>query len=124
MPDTIEIRGIEVQARIGVPEEERQSPQRLRISILLTPRNGFLDLDDDIRRTIDYAAVTEEVRAVVTARPRHLIETLANEIAAALLQKHPLLSVEVLIEKFILPEVDSVAVRIQRTNVPPIAFDI
>jgi len=124
MPDTIEIRGIEVQVHIGVPDEERQTAQRLRISLVLTPRNGFLDLNDDLRRTIDYAAVTEEVLTVTKARPRRLIETLGNEIASDLLQRHPLLAVEVLVEKFILPEVDAVAVRIQRTHAPPLAFDI
>lgn len=124
MPDTIEIQGIAVEARIGVPEEERATAQPLRISLVLTPKNDLADLNDELSGTIDYAVVTSQVREVVDARPRQLIETLANDIAAALLAAHPLQSVSVLVEKFILPQVEAVAVRVHRSSVPPLEYSI
>jgi len=124
MPDTIEIQGIAVQARIGVPEAERAQPQPLRISLVLTPKKDFADLNDDLAGTIDYATVTGEVIEVVNAHPRELIETLANDLAAALLARHPLQSISVLVEKFILPDVDAVAVRVHRSSAPPLEFSI
>ncbi len=124
MPDTIEIQGISAEAYIGVPDEERANPQYLRISLVLTPRVDFRDLQDDLARTIDYAIVTEEVRALAAEHPRHLIETLAHDVAETLLARHPLLAVSVLIEKFILPDVDAVAVRVHRSTPSPIAYSI
>lgn len=114
MNDTIEIRRLRVQAHIGVPDEERAEVQTLLITIRMVPGQGFAGLSDEISRTIDYHAVALEVQALAAARPRRLIETLAEEIADQLLAAHPLVSVAVSIEKHILPDTECVAVHIER----------
>jgi len=124
MPDTIEINGIDTVAHVGVPDEERALPQRLRVSVLLTPRRDFTALEDAIEQTIDYQEVTGAIRAVAAEKPRRLIETLAHELAQALLARYPLVGVSVLVEKFILPGVESVGVRVQRSAVPPLGYSI
>jgi dihydroneopterin aldolase len=113
-PDTIEIRRLQVRAHIGVPDEERASPQPLWISVEMIPSQGFAGLADEISRTVDYHAVAMQIASLAAARPRRLIETLAVETADLLLRHHPLSGVRVCVEKRILPDTDCVAVRIER----------
>lgn len=113
-PDTIEIRRLRVLTHIGVPEAERATPQSVLITLLLTPSQGFEGLADELARTLDYGVVAQQVTALAAARPRHLLETLALEIADALLAGHPLGRVAVTIEKHILPATECVAVHLER----------
>ncbi len=116
MSDSIEIRRLKVTTHIGVPVEERAEPQQLLITVKMTPQENFDGLADEISRTIDYYAVALEIEALASSRPRHLIETLATDIASHLLDRHPLTQVLVRIEKHILPNTECVAVEIQRSR--------
>jgi 7,8-dihydroneopterin aldolase/epimerase/oxygenase len=115
-PDTIEIRRLRVSTHIGVPDDERSRAQDLLITIRMCPAQGFLGLHDDIRNTIDYAAVASEIQNLAAAKPRHLIETLANDCASYLLSRNPITSVTITIEKHILPNTECVAVSIHRAR--------
>jgi dihydroneopterin aldolase len=113
-PDTIEIRRLRVSTLIGVPDEERAVSQTLLVTVRMTPSQGFDSLADEISRTVDYYAVSQEIETLAAARPRRLIETLAVEIAGHLLRNHPLQHVAISIEKHILPNTECVAVHIER----------
>jgi dihydroneopterin aldolase len=80
----------------------------------------LLGLADDFSRTIDYAAVAVQVRDLAGARPRLLIETLAEDTADALLLHFPLRQVRVEVEKFILPDTDHVRVCLTKSHVRPV----
>jgi len=114
MPDRIRIESLELSAHIGVPDEERATAQRLTASLVLEPIRDFRALDDRIENTVDYFAVCQCVKALSLARPRRLLETLAEEIAAELLVRFPLRSVELELRKFILPDTAFVAIQIRR----------
>lgn len=114
--DTIEIRRLRVTTLIGVPDEERATWQTLLVTVRMTPAHGFEALADEISRTVDYYAVSLEIEALAAARPRHLIETLAVEIADHLLGNHPLTHVAISIEKHILPNTECVAVHLERSR--------
>ena len=114
MQDCIIISQLEVMARVGVPPAERDRAQRLTLSLRLEPERGLSGLEDQIGNTIDYAAVCDAVRHEVEGRPRHLIETLAEEVAALLLARYPLSAAEVEVRKYILPATEYVAVRLRR----------
>jgi dihydroneopterin aldolase len=114
MPDRIRIESLELSSYIGVPDEERATAQRLTASLVLDPMRGFGKLDDRIENTVDYFAVCEFVKALSRARPRHLLETLAEEIAGELLARFPLRAVEIELRKFILPDTAFVAVQLRR----------
>jgi FolB domain-containing protein len=116
MPDTIEIRRLKVSTLIGVPEDERATPQTLLVSVRMTPVQNFDGLADEISHTIDYYAVSLEIEALAASRPRRLIETLATDIAGLLLSNHPLAKVAITIEKHILPNTECVAVHIERAR--------
>lgn len=114
IPDTIEIRRLRVTTHIGVPAAERAAAQSLWLTVGLVPGHGFDGLADDLTRTIDYHAVALGLQALAASKPRHLIETLAVEIADWLLANHPLQRVAVSIEKHILPDTECVAVHVVR----------
>lgn len=115
MADEIHIEELAVEARIGVPAEERDRVQRLAFSITLVPWRDFSALQDDLARTVDYAAVADEVRGFVQARVVKLVETLADELARHLLEKFPLREVRLELRKFVLQETQHIAVRVTRT---------
>ncbi|MEQ1860343.1 MAG: dihydroneopterin aldolase [Chthoniobacteraceae bacterium] len=114
VPDTIHISQLELRAHIGVPDEERATPQRLTVDLTLEPARGFSDLADDLARTVDYFEVCRAVQALAAERPRKLIETLAEEIAALVLARFAVVSVEVELRKYILPDTQFVAVHLHR----------
>lgn len=115
-PDEIEIRRLEVETHIGVPEEERAVAQKLWISVWMRPGQGFSGLQDKVENTVDYHTVSLALAELAAAKPRHLIETLAADVAELLLSSYPLKSVDVKVEKKILPNADFVAVKITRAR--------
>lgn len=116
MNDLIIIKGLEIHAFIGVPDEERKSSQRLQLDAILTARNAFSELADDISRTLDYHKAVRRIVELTASRPRCLIETLAFEVAEMLIKEFPASRAEVEIRKFILPETQYVAVRCIRAR--------
>lgn len=112
--DVIIIKGLEIEAFVGVPDDERQSPQRLEVDAVLTPVNSFDEIADEIDRTVDYHAAIRRIARLAESPPRRLIETLAREIAEMLIADFPARRAEVEVRKFILPETEYVAVRCAR----------
>jgi dihydroneopterin aldolase len=115
MSDCIEIRGLLVTARVGVPDTERSIPQALEIDVSLS--GDFRQLGDDLSRTTDYAAVSEWVRRECAEQEFHLIESLADHLAKGILARFPATTAAgVEIKKFIVPGTRNVAVRVKRTH--------
>ncbi len=112
--DEIHIQELEVHARLGVPVEERAQPQRLTVSLSFATREGFRGLEDELARTVDYAAVCVEIQRFAQHRTVKLIETLADELAAHLLATFPIARLRLEIRKFILPNTRYVAVSVVR----------
>ena len=114
MSDRILISRLFLETCIGVPDAERAKPQRIAVSVEIEAGLDAAAATDNLRRTVDYEAVARRIKEVAAARPRKLIETLAEELAEAVLAFDGTRSVVLLLEKFILPDADAVAVRIER----------
>jgi dihydroneopterin aldolase len=113
MSDRIMIKGLQVAARIGVPDRERAVPQRLEIDAVL--EGSFRGLHDDLGRTADYAAAAEWLRKACASVEFRLLESLADHLATGLLQNFPMIAAaEVEIRKFILPTAAHAAVAVRR----------
>lgn len=112
----ITIRGLEVQASVGVPDEERATPQRLLIDLRFAALNQPEQLNDDIALTVDYHSVSLRVTEMAGDHRVKLIETLADEIAGRLLGDFGLRWIEITIRKFILPQTEWVAVSTRRES--------
>ncbi len=113
--DSIHIQGLDLPVRIGVPDDERAAWQVLSADLTLRPRLKFEEMRDELDQTIDYQAVAQAVKALAAARPRRLIETLAAEIAALVLEDFGAVAVSVTLRKRILPGTDAVAVTLERS---------
>lgn len=112
--DTILIHGLELSVQIGVPDDERAGWQTLRADLELELGGRVEFFGDDLSATVDYDAVAREVRQLAAERPRKLIETLAAEIANAILRRESVCGIKVTLKKRVLPGVDYVGVRIAR----------
>ena len=112
--DVIRIEQLEVLAHIGVPDDERASAQKLTVNLALFPVRSFDDLNDEIGRAVNYAAVCDEANKFVEQRRDKLIETLADALASHLLEAFEIRRITVELRKYILPEVEFVSVTVTR----------
>jgi dihydroneopterin aldolase len=113
--DQIHIEQLEIFTRVGVPEQERATPQRLTVSISLWPYRQTRDMGDKIGETVNYSAVAEETKSFVRDQSVNLIETLADQVAGHLLKTFPIQKVEVELRKFALENAKYVSATVTRT---------
>ena len=106
----IEINDLEVKGRIGVPEIERENPQTLLVSLRFQIETNFAALNDQLEKTIDYAAVAAEIEQIVQTTEAHLIEKLVSDIGDTLMARFPMQRLEIELKKFILPNARYVSV--------------
>ena len=112
--DEIRISALRLPTFIGVPDEERAESQTLEADIIIRTFGRFESMNDAIASTIDYAAVAARLQELAGERPRRLIETLAADMAACLLDEFQAAGVTIDLRKRILPDTDHVAVRVVR----------
>jgi len=95
--ETIRLRGIEVDARHGVHDWEKTTPQRFVVDVACVLDRP--STDDDLGTTVDYSALATKVADIVAGDSVDLIETLAHRIAAACLDDPLVVTAEVTVHK-------------------------
>jgi dihydroneopterin aldolase len=120
MSDTITLSRLALYAHHGVHAEEARLGQRFYVSLTCSLDLKPAGQADDYRQTVCYASLAKLVHEIGTTPRFHIIEGLAEVIAAAVLDQFPqITSVTVRVEKpeapvpFIL---DGVAVEIRRSR--------
>ncbi|PYK13202.1 MAG: dihydroneopterin aldolase [Verrucomicrobia bacterium] len=113
--DEIHIEQLEVSTRVGVPEGERASPQRITVSISFWPSQPTRDLADNVNQTVDYSIVAEETKQFLKDQSTNLIETLADQLATHLLKTFRIQKIVVELRKFPLQDAKHVSVTVTRT---------
>jgi len=114
-PYRIFIRDLEMIASVGVHEFEKVRPQRIRVSIDLSVGPRPSDATDTVDTVLSYENIVKAVRAIVGTGHFHLIETLAEKVAAECLTHYTVSSVKVKIEKpDIFPDAATVGIEIER----------
>jgi dihydroneopterin aldolase len=113
--DRVHIEQLEISTRIGVPEKERSTPQRLTVSISFWPCHEQRDMADKIDNTVNYSIVAEETKNFVRDQSTSLIETLADRLATHLLKTFRIQRVTVELRKFPLEDAKHVSVTVTRT---------
>tara|TARA_B100000900_G_scaffold189828_1_gene160809 strand:+ start:1229 stop:1582 length:354 start_codon:yes stop_codon:yes gene_type:complete len=116
MSDFINIKGLRLVTKIGVPEEERAIPQSLKVDVAIKLSSIVEEVDDRLDLTIDYYRVSQRLREVASSGERKLIETLAEELAAAVLAFDGAFEVTIELQKFILADCESVSVVLTRSR--------
>ena len=115
LSDRIHIEQLEISTRIGVPEKERSTPQRLTVSISFWPYYDRRDMGDKIDNAVNYSIVAEETKNFVREQSTSLIETLADRLATHLLKTFRIQMVTVELRKFPLEDAKHVSVTVTRT---------
>ncbi|HEX5515554.1 MAG TPA: dihydroneopterin aldolase [Gammaproteobacteria bacterium] len=85
--DIVFLRGLRVNAVIGVYGWERQIRQTLSLDLELAADVATAAASDDIADAVDYYAVSKRVTAFVEASEFRLIETLAERVAELVLSE-------------------------------------
>ena len=111
--DLITITNLELETRIGVPDEERATPQRIVVSMEITTDTRETAATDNIEAAIDYEAVANDIRTLAETQ-RKTLERFAEDIADMILAKYGAKIVKVDATKFVLPHTDGVSVSITR----------
>lgn len=78
---TVTIHGLEVFGRHGVMAPEQELGQRFVVDLDITLVDSAASESDDLGETVDYAALTDAVAAIVAGPPVALLERLAGMIA-------------------------------------------
>ena len=117
MTDSILISGLRELGVHGVLPEEQVRPQPFEVDLELRVDLSRAGRSDDLEDTVDYSAVCEAVRRVVSSESYRLLERLATRIAEVCCRDPRVTGVVVTIRKLHPPVhamLDSVGVRVER----------
>jgi dihydroneopterin aldolase len=87
MTDRIVLTNMRFNGRHGVEEAERAAPQPFEVDVEIHLDSRPAGLADELSMTVDYRAVFEICRSIVEGPSRQLIESLAESIAEAVLER-------------------------------------
>lgn len=98
--DKILLEGMHFFGYHGTLPEERTLGQRFTVDVELRLNLRQAGRTDDLTKTVDYSEVYRQARAIAEGEPVNLTETVAERIAAAVLERHAIVhSVRVRVQK-------------------------
>jgi dihydroneopterin aldolase len=97
--DTIFLRELQVAAIIGIYDWERVTPQTVSIDLEMAIDNRAAAAADRIEDALNYKSVAKRIIAFVGDSNFQLVETLAERIAAILLEEFAIPWVRVTVSK-------------------------
>jgi 7,8-dihydroneopterin aldolase/epimerase/oxygenase len=97
--DRIELRGLTVRGNHGVFDHERRDGQDFVVDVTVWIDLAAAAASDDLADTYDYGVLAQRAAAVVAGPARNLIETVAAEIAEAVMADQRVHAVEVVVHK-------------------------
>ena len=101
--DRILLEGMILHGRHGTLPAERELGQPFVVDVALRVDLEAAGLSDDLTRTVDYSEVHRRAKEIVGGPPGNLTETVAERIATAVLEEHPM--------------VEAVRVKVRKPNV-------
>jgi len=87
--DRILLEGMVFHGRHGTLPAERELGQPFVVDLELRLNLRPAGLSDDLEQTVDYGEVHRRAKEIVEGPPVNLTETVAERIAAAVLEEHP-----------------------------------
>ncbi len=112
--DLLLLSDLEAQCTIGVSDEEQEHPQPIWIDLELAIDARRAAERDDVNSAVDYGRLVTVVREKAQGAVFCLLETLAEELAALILQEFQVPTVRVRVKKRALPGIAFAAVEITR----------
>ena len=97
--DKVIIEGLQVDAMVGIYAFEHEQPQPLVIDLVMAWDNRPAAASEQISDALDYDRVSTAVAQLITSQPWQLIETVAERIAAIVLNDFKVAQVSVKVAK-------------------------
>jgi dihydroneopterin aldolase len=118
MSDKVFVSGLELYCIIGIKPWEREVLQKVRIDLEMEADCRPAGRSDTVTDALDYRAVAKRVQSLVEGSSYQLVEALAENIAAVVLEEFPAAaSVKVRVAKpGAVRWAESVGVEIHRTR--------
>ncbi len=99
MSDCIKIKDLHLRSIVGINEWERREKQDILINVNLYTNLKKAGKTDNIKETIDYKTVKNEIINIIEGSSFFLIETMAHKIAELCIRKNGVKKVEVEVDK-------------------------
>ncbi len=113
--DKIFLRGLRIEAVIGLYDWERHNPRPLVIDLELGIDSRTAGASDRMEDSVDYAAIRQTVIDVAVSLQPKLLETLGEAIAKAMFDKFCITFMRLSIDKpGAIPDVKGVGIEIER----------
>ena len=93
------LHNIRLEGRHGYYDHELETPQPFEVDVELVLNLQPAGIDDDLARSVDYAAVYGIVRQIVESTSYRLLEALAEAISHEILTDFPVTEVGVRVRK-------------------------
>jgi dihydroneopterin aldolase len=114
---TVVVRGLVLMCSIGIRRAERERPQRVRVSVLLTATPEASFPGEDRRRVINYEKVVAAIRQIAASGHIDLCEAFAARICEACFADPRVAHLRVEVEKLdIFADAEAVGAVIERTR--------
>jgi dihydroneopterin aldolase/D-erythro-7,8-dihydroneopterin triphosphate epimerase len=97
--DKIFIRDLLVRCVIGISPEERRERQDVLITVALSVDLSVAGKSDRLEDAVNYRPLKKRILAIAEASEYHLIEALAERVAAECLENRQIREVQVGVEK-------------------------
>lgn len=126
MSSSIVLKGIQLSARCGVTDTERQQPQPLLVDLIFRCSNQSAFQSDHISDTVDYGTITQRIQDIGEGQAFSLLETLGEKICQALLHEFPITRLKIWVRKIRPPLKNiegSVGVQLTRSRKPLTSHD-
>jgi 7,8-dihydroneopterin aldolase/epimerase/oxygenase len=108
LADRIVLQGIQFYGYHGVPDAEQETGHRYEVDLTMELDISPAAASDDVAQTVDYGAVARDVLTLGATRQFRLIETLAVEIAAQILNTQARVEAVTVRVKKLLPPIPGV----------------
>jgi 7,8-dihydroneopterin aldolase/epimerase/oxygenase len=97
--DRMDLLGIEVQAKHGVLQAEKETNQLFKVDVSLWGNFEQAQRDDDLSAALDYSCLHGVIQDSVIASSFDLIEALAGHLCRIVLAQYPVEEVSVTVTK-------------------------
>lgn len=97
--DYLHIDSLLFRGKHGAYAQERSVEQEFAISVRLGVETEMAGKSDRLEETVNYKEVKDKIQKVIEGESRYLIEKIAEEIAASILEDSRIKTVEITLKK-------------------------
>ena len=115
MNDQIILKGIISECIIGINDYERKNKQKVIVDITIF--HNFLNLDDDIEKTVNYSDIYKFTKKFISGTNYNLIETLGDNLAKKIIEEFNIKKIRIeLFKPSVYEEDEAVSIKLERES--------